>query len=168
MANLLKSIRENLFDSVLPTFGSPKVHVPIWDNGQRMFICDEYESASGNRYLRGFRFSNRIVIVEKVGLFHNWTYIDGLELYAFNGKKMVLVQKRDYDKEFRSGDFVKRESESMVKDYLSGILRMQGGTIDEDELNSKTKELVEECYKSILDSDYNIRLTEILPAIEQK
>ena len=92
MATLTKAISKNLFDSILPTFGSPRVHVPAWDNGQKMFICDEYESASGNRYYRGIRFCDRVVIVEKVGLYHNWTYIDGIELYAFNGKRVELIQ----------------------------------------------------------------------------
>ena len=45
-----------------------------------MFLCEEYESASGNRYYKGVRFCDRIVVVEKVGLYHNWTYIDGIEV----------------------------------------------------------------------------------------
>ena len=118
MATLTKAISKNLFDSILPTFGSPRVHVPAWDNGQKMFICDEYESETGNYYYRGIRFCDRIVIVEKVGLYHNWTYIDGIELYAFNGRKLELIQKKDYEKQFRKEEFVKKESEEMVKNYL--------------------------------------------------
>ena len=133
-----------------------------------MFICDEYESANGNRYYRGIRFCDRVVIVEKVGLFHNWTYIDGIELYAFNGKSVELIQKRDYDKVHRNEAFVRMESEAMVKDFLAGILKAQRTSVPADQLESQAKELIDRCYKSFLDSDFNTRLTQILPAIEQR
>ncbi len=168
MATLTKAISKNLFDSILPPFGSPRVQVPVWDNGQKMFIFDEYESANGNRYYRGIRFCERVVIVEKVGLYHNWTYIDGIELYAFNGKRVELIQKRDYDKVHRNEAFVRMESEAMVKDFLAGILKAQRTSVPADQLKSQAKELIDGCYKSFLDSDFNTRLTQILPAIEQR
>lgn len=132
-----------------------------------MFICDEYESANGNRYYRGIRFCDRVVIVEKVGLYHNWTYIDGIELYAFNGKRVELIQKHDYDKVHRNEAFVRMESEAMVKDFLAGILKAQRTSVPTEQLESQAKELIDGCYKSFLDSDFNTRLTQILPAIEQ-
>lgn len=88
MASLTKAINKDLFDKILPTFGNPRVHVPVWDEGQKMFLCEEYESGNGHRYYKGVRFCDRIVIVEKVGLYHTWTYIDGIEVYAFNGKSL--------------------------------------------------------------------------------
>ena len=168
MATLEKAISKNLFDSVLPTYGSPRVSVPAWDNSQKMFICDEYESANGNRYYRDVRFCERVVIVEKVGLYHNWTYIDGIELYAFNGKKLELIQKRDYEKEYRKEEFIRAESETMVKDYLSGILKSKHISLPAEVIANQAKSLIDGCYKSFLDSDFDIRLTQILPAIEQE
>ena len=38
----------------------------------------------------------------------------------------------------------------------------------EEELEEKAKGIIDGCYKSFLDSDYNTRLTQILPQIEQK
>lgn len=46
MASLTKAINKDLFDKILPTFGNPRVHVPVWDEGQKMFLCEEYESAT--------------------------------------------------------------------------------------------------------------------------
>ena len=146
MASLTKAINKDLFDSILPTFGNQRVHIPVWDEGQKMFLCEEYESASGNRYYKGVRFCDRIVVVEKVGLYHNWTYIDGIEVYAFNGTRLELVQKRDYDKVHRNEEFIRKELE----------------------IEEKAKGIIDGCYKSFLDSDYNTRLTQILPQIEQK
>lgn len=168
MATLTKAINKNLFDSILPTFGNPRVHIPVWDEGQKMFICGEHESNSGHRYYIGIRFCDRIVIVEKVGLYHNWTYIDSIELYAFNGQKMELIQKRDYDKMFRNEAYIRQESEQMVKDYLTGVMKTQRIYMSAEQVASQASELINGCYKSFLDPDFNIRLTQILPKIEQR
>ncbi len=168
MATLTKAINKNLFDSILPTFGNPRVHIPVWDEGQKMFICDEHESNSGHRYYIGIRFCDRIVIVEKVGLYHNWTYIDSIELYAFNGQKMELIQKRDYDKEYRNEAFIRQESEQMVKDYLTGVMKAQRIYMSAEQIATQASEFVNGCYKSFLAPDFNTRLTQILPKIEQR
>ena len=165
MASLKKAINKDLFDNLLPTFGSPRVQIPIWDEGQKMFICDEYENENGHRYYKGVRFCDRIVIVEKVGLYHNWTYLDAIEIYAFNSTKLELVQKRDYEKTFRNEDFIRSESEAMVRNYVEGILKIHRTTMPTEELTEKAKALVDSCYKSFLDSDFNIRITKILPQI---
>lgn len=168
MASFDKAISKNLFDSILPTIGNPRAHVPVWDNGMKMFICNEYESTNGHRYFLGVRFCDRVVVVEKVGLFHNWTYIDGIELYAFNGTKLELVQKRDYEKTFRNDEFVRQETETMIRDFAAGVLKIQNSSIAAEELEKHVKDLVEGCYKSFLDPDFNTRLTQILPALENK
>lgn len=41
MASLTKAINKDLFDSILPTFGNQRVHIPVWDEGQKMFLCEE-------------------------------------------------------------------------------------------------------------------------------
>ena len=168
MATLTKAINKDLFDSILPTFGNPRVHVPVWDEGQKMFLCEEYESANGHRYYKGVRFCDRIVVVEKVGLYHSWTYIDGIEIYAFNGKRLELVQKKDYEKEFRNEEFIRKESEIMVRNYIEGVLKAQKSSMPQAELEEKSKAIIDGCYKSFLDSDFNTRLTQILPQIAQK
>ena len=168
MATLTKAINKSLFDSILPTFGNPRVRIPVWDDSQKMFICDEYENGNGHRYYLGIRFCDRIVIVEKVGLYHNWTYIDSIEFYAFNGQKMELIQKRDYDKVFRNEDFIRQESEQMVKDYLMGVTKARRVCIPVEQVAVQATELINECYKSFLDSDFNTRLTQILPKLEQR
>ena len=168
MASLTKAINKELFDRILPTYGNPRMAVPIWDNGQNMFLCDEYESDNGNRYYRGIRFCENIVIIEKVGLFHNWTYIDGIELYAFNGTCLELVQKRDYDKTYRKEEFIRKESEQMLCDFISAYLKMQNVVVPIEEIRERAQAIIDGCYKSFLDNDYNTRLTQILPQIEQQ
>ena len=168
MATLSKTISKSFFDSILPVYGNPRVQVPTWDEGQKMFIIDEYESASGNRSYRGIRFCDRVVIVEQVGKYHSCTYINSLELYAFNGTRLELIQKRDYEKVFRNEELVRKDSEAMVRDYLAGMYKTQKIIVAEGEHEAHAKQLVDNCYKSFLDADFNLRLTQILPALESK
>ena len=85
MANI--SINTTSFiDGILPVYGNPRCNIPVWNEGEKMFISDEYQSAKGNWYYKGLRFSDRLAIVEKVGLFHSFKYIDEIEVYTFNEK----------------------------------------------------------------------------------
>lgn len=167
MASLTKAINKDLFDKILPTFGCPRVQVPVWNEGQKMFLFDNHESASGNRYYRGIRFCDNIAIVENVGQYHSWTYIDSIELYAFNGLKAELVQKRNYEKTYYDEAFIRGESEAMVRNYVEGVLKIQKSSMSQDQLEAYAKSTVDGCYKSFLDKDFNVKLTQIIPQLEQ-
>ena len=168
MASLTKAFNDDMLNKILPTFGNPRVNIPVWDESQKMFRFNEYESASGNLYYMGIRFGDRIAIVEKVGHYHTWTYIDSIELYAFNGTGVDLVQKRDYEKVFHDEKFIRSESEVMVRNYLEGMLKAQKSTMPQEQLEAQAKNFVDSAYKSFLDKDYNIRLTQIIPQLEAK
>ncbi len=168
MASITKAVNKSLIDSLLPTYGNPRANVPVWNEGQRMFICEEYEAASGNRYYKGVRFCNNLVVVETVGKYHTWTYIDKIELYAFNGTKLEIVQTQSYDKTFYDGYFIKSEIEKMITSYLAGSLKMQNLSFNMDGIKEQAKSIVDSCYKSFLDPDFNTRLTNILPQIGTK
>lgn len=168
ISTLTNDMSKSLIDSILPPFGTRRAATPIWDEGQKMFLCDQYESASGNRSYKGVRFCNNLAIVEVVGLYHTITYINSILVYAFNGNRTELVQKRDYVKTFRSEAFIREETKDMVRDYLKGMFKIQGGATSDPQLAVYAKELVDKSYKSFLDADYNVRLTQVLNLIEQK
>ena len=81
---------------------------------------------------------------------------------------MELIQKRDYDKVFRNETFIRQESEQMVKDYLIGVMKTQRICAPVEQIAAQASELINGCYKSFLDPDFNTRLTQILPKLEQK
>jgi hypothetical protein len=56
----------------------------------------------------------------------------------------------------------------MVRNFFEGVLKAQRSCMPQEELEEKAKGIIDGCYKSFLDSDYNTRLTQILPQIEQK
>ena len=56
----------------------------------------------------------------------------------------------------------------MVRNYFEGVLKAQRSSMPKEQLEEHAKSIIEGCYKSFLDSDFNTRLTQILPQIEQK
>lgn len=169
MAKLTQAITKDFLDDILPSYGTPARQLrPVWDSSQKMFIFDEHESQNGNHYFRGIRFCDRIAIVEKVGMFHSWTYLDGLEVYAFNGRKMQLIQKRDYpDKVFHNAEKIRKDTEEMVTDFLKGMLKASRISLSEEKVKEQAKGLVDLCYRDFNNGDYPPRLMQIIPAIEQ-
>ena len=81
---------------------------------------------------------------------------------------MELIQKRDYDKVFRNEDFIRQESEQMVRDYMTGVMKIQRICTPAEQIAAQASELINGCYKSFLDPDFNTRLTQILPKLEQR
>jgi hypothetical protein len=69
---------------------------------------------------------------------------------------------------FRNEEFIRQESETMVRNYIEGVLKAQRSSMPKEQLEEHAKSIIEGCYKSFLDSDFNTRLTQILPQIEQK
>lgn len=116
MANI--SINTTSFiDGILPVYGNPRCNIPVWNEGEKMFISDEYQSDKGNWYYKGLRFSDRLAIVEKVGLFHNWKYIDEIEVYTFNQKSRTLIGSHKFEKTFYDKDLIQNKAKEMVSLY---------------------------------------------------
>lgn len=162
----------NFIDSVLPAYGNSRENIPAWDAGQKMFILDQYQSASGNRSYIGMRFCDRLAVVEKVGMFHSWTYINSLELYVYNTDNIILVQKKDFNKEFRNEELIKEESRRMVETYLLSVMKSKNVVATEEvmaDVKKHASALIEECYRNFLDVDFNTALMKnLLLQIERR
>ncbi|NYI49039.1 hypothetical protein [Macellibacteroides fermentans] len=158
----LTSISNSLFDQMLPTFGNPGNNLPVWNEGQKMFISSEYESAGGNRYYKGLRFCDQLAIIETWGTYHTWTYINSVEIYTFDGNKPRLAGKRTFDKQFYDTAFIKGLTEEMVQEYMKGQLKIQDLNLPAVRLQEQAKSIVDRSYKSFLDDDYISRIQMIL------
>ena len=81
---------------------------------------------------------------------------------------MELIQKQDYNKVFRDEAFIRSESAKMITQYLTSVAKTQGLGVSPEQMEAQAQELVDKCFKSFLDADYQVRLTQILPTIENK
>ncbi len=138
----------NFLDCVLPTFGNSKENIPVYNESQRMFISSNYTSAAGHLYYKGIRFSERLVMIEQVGLYHNWTYIDGIELYAFNGTERILISKKQYEKEFYNMTLIKEEVKQMLQGYFKSQILLKKENATDDILLKHTEETINSLYEN--------------------
>lgn len=158
----IANISNSLIEGLLPAFGTHGNNLPVWNEGQKMFISSEYESASGNRYYKGLRFCERLAVVETVGLYHTWTYIDGLEIYVFDGRKPKLVGKRQYTQTFYNADFIKNQTIQMVSDYILGQMKLQNVNVPALRISEEAKAVVERSYTSLLSDDFGLKMQEMI------
>ena len=149
----VSSIANNFLDSILPEFNSPRTsNAPIWNESQQMFIIDQYTSNSGNTYYLGVRLAKQYAIILHIGLYHNWMYINEVEIYAFNGVERILIGKTKLD-QFYNEDLVRTTTEKLLRDYIESQLRIQGMKMDNNQLEETLKQLVDSSYCSMLEND---------------
>ena len=146
----ISGVGNNLLDSILPTYGNPRVNTPIWNESQHMFITDQYTSAAGNTYYLGVRFTDRFVTILHIGLYHNWTYINEVEVYAFDEHERRLVGKTSID-QYYNEDLVRSTTENLLQDYIEGQMKLNGNTVNHEQLECQVKELVQKSYFSLLE-----------------
>ena len=146
----ISGVGNNPLDSILPTYGNPRVKTPIWNESQHMFITDQYTSAAGNTYYLGVRFTDRFVTILHIGLYHNWTYINEVEVYAFDEHERRLVGKTSID-QYYNEELVRSTTENLLHDYIQGQIKLNGSTVNHEQLECQVKELVQKSYFSLLE-----------------
>lgn len=167
----LKDITGNPLDKLLPKYGQPASRdLLIWDEGQQMFITDQYISQAGHTYYLGVRVSENLVTVLHFGLYHSWTYINDVDVYAFNGKEKTLIGRQSLDT-FYKDELVRETVEGIVKSYLKSQTVLQGlcGATMDEQIEQKAKDAVIGTYRSLLnDPIVQKRLADIRPIVLQE
>ena len=158
MANI-SGVGNNFLDSILPTYGKPRVKTPIWNESQHMFITDQYTSPAGNTYYLGVRISDRFVTILHIGLYHNWTYINEVEVYAFDEHERTLIGKTTID-QYYNENIVRSTTEELLQNYIEGQMKINVSSIVYEQLKSQVKELVDKSYFSLLEDENTARRLE--------
>lgn len=147
----------SFLDKVLPKFGNTRENIPVYSDSQKMFLSSHYTSAAGNMYFKGLRFTDRLVMVEKVGLYKNFSYIDSIEIYAFDGEDKILIGKVDYDKVFYSVERIKEDAAIIIRGYLKNSAQVAGTMLDESIAAQQTACLLDAMYDNPLRSAMAIK-----------
>lgn len=145
----------NFLDNVLPRFGNAKENIPVYNESQKMFISSNYTSAAGHLYYKGIRFSDRLVMIEQVGLYHNWTYIDGIELYAFDGNERVLIAKKQYDKEFYNLELIRSDVKQMLQSYFKSQNLFKNERVSDEFILEYSDQTVNSLYENKIEQIAN-------------
>lgn len=163
----IESMTNNLLDSILPVYGQPRENTPIWNESQHMFIINEYESAAGHRYYDGVRISNRIVIVEHIGLYHSFQYIDGIDMYLFDSNDKKLMGQKKYDKQFYNIEFIRQETKNMLSNYIRTQAAFRNTPITESVLENEVNQLINNSYQSLTSEESLARLAALRPIMNK-
>jgi hypothetical protein len=114
-----------------------------YNAAKNVFLTHGYTSLAGNTYYQGIRFSDRIIITQQIGEGYFYTFLNGIRIFGFNGKEATLIAEKSYYCCVYNENFLKSESENLIREYLKSQAELMGGTINSDQLNDFTKELVE-------------------------
>lgn len=165
---IFKKNTTSILDSLLPTYGNQRLNVPIWNEDDKMFILDEYESQAGHRYYKGIRISDRIAVVETFGWYHSFKYIDSVQVFAFNGTQTTNVGSKKFDKTFYNQELIHEWVEKILRQYISAELKLQQLPGNQEAIDQQIQQFVNESYTSFLSDDYKVNLQQLLPQIENK
>lgn len=92
----------------------------------KMLLTPGYVSAAGNMYQEGVRISKRLAVRFSIG--HGWahTFMNGIQLYAWDGMSLRVVAHRCYDNFWWREEAIRREVISMITSYLRTQIQIQG------------------------------------------
>lgn len=121
---------------------------------RNMFVTDGYTSAAGNTYHNAIRLSKRLIVYYDLGIGYYYTFLNGITLYGFDGKKARIVAKENWG---GCGNWIvfteetaKKKCIVLLKKFLQGEAKKAGAIVSESELGRMADELVSETYRKMI------------------
>lgn len=115
----------------------------------KMLLTPGYVSAAGNMYQEGVRISKRLAVRFSIG--HGWahTFMNGLQLYAWDGTSLRMVAHRCYENFWWSEAAIRREVISMIATYLKAQIQIQGiYSVSEADIRKLAMDLADDTQKT--------------------
>ena len=81
----------HVVDKALPALSGSSVTYNAQNN---IFLTNGYTSAAGNTYYQGIRLSDRIIVKYSIGEGYAHTFLNGVEVYGYNGLDKKLIGSR--------------------------------------------------------------------------
>lgn len=167
---------KEFFTAILPPFGTKvdsSFNTPHWVAGMKMYMIKDYlHPSSGSYYYEGVRCTDNIFVFEKDCEWGRgqWCYLNELIIFAFDGTTPKLIDKRTYTNTFRNEGHIRAEIDDMIQSFLKSQAKLHGQKLNNEELKLISTDCVNRLFKDLLDEDYdiNVKLTRIIPLLEQK
>jgi hypothetical protein len=133
-----------LVNSALPSFSGSRL---TYNEKKNIILTEGYTSAAGNTYFQGIRMSDRIVISYQFGQGYCYLFLNGIRIYAYNGKELQLISQDFFNCNIFSEDSAKRHAIGMVKNYLSNQAAITGRSVEQRMIEEMATSLVYEAQK---------------------
>ena len=124
-----------------------------YNAAKNVFLSMGYTSAAGNMYYRAIRLSNRLIVYYDLGQGYIHTFLNGIKLYCFDGQKANLIAQKywgGYDYRIFNEQFAREQSILMLKNFLEGQLKIQGAHVNDQEVYSFARNMIEETHRKQL------------------
>ena len=106
-----------------------------------------YTSAAGNTYYKAVRISDRLAVYYDIGQGYYHTFLNGIKLFCWDGQKARLIAQKYWggcDWRVFSEYFAKEQSILMLRDFLTGQLKLMGRQVAPQEVLNYSRGLIEE------------------------
>lgn len=121
-----------------------------YNAAKNVFLTTAYTSMAGNCYYKAIRLSDRICVFYEIGEGYARTFLNGITIFGFDGRKAQIVGRKTYHCNFFDEESAKNESIKILSDYLAGQAKMLGNYIPERELVNFSREIIEETHQKRL------------------
>lgn len=157
----------NVWDEIFPEYGSPRKQQLDWDESQRMWLDSQYRTREGGHHQYcGVRFCGKVAFRERISEYYNCTFINDVTLYAFDGTMPVMIECHKFVHTFHDAAMIRQLSEDMLRRHIRSTLKTLGINAQQEEIDREVKRLIEGCYKSFLDDDYNTGMLQLVAQLE--
>lgn len=108
------------------------------------YLTDGWTSAAGNTYGQLMYLSPQLAIVCDFGVGYARTFLNGLKVLRYNGRKAELIDSRYYNCFFYNDAAVRREAAEIVSEFIDSQLRLTGAAASSSEIKDMANKLIGE------------------------
>lgn len=136
-----------LVEKALPALSGSSV---TYNPEKNVYLTLGYTSAAGNTYYKAVRFSERLAVHYDIGEGYSMNFLNGITLFAWDGTRAVIIGKKSWggcdNYMFFSEQRAKELTIKMLMDYLEGQAKASGQLINDSQLQSFSRQMVEDVY----------------------
>ena len=150
ITHMNKTALQTIVAKNLPALSGESI---TYNAAKNVFLSMGYTSAAGNMYYRAIRLSNRLIVYYDLGQGYIHTFLNGIKLYCFDGQKANLIAQKywgGYDYRIFNEQFAREQSILMLKNFLEGQLKIQGAHVNDQEVYSFARNMIEETHRKQL------------------
>ena len=137
----MNSNQLTLANAALPSFSGSKL---TYNEKKNILLTEGYTSAAGNTYFQGIRMSDRIVVSYQLGQGYCYLFLNGIRIYAYNGRELQLIAQDFYHCNVFSEYSAKMQAMKLVKNYLSNQATLTGRSVKTEMIEDMALSLVNE------------------------
>lgn len=114
-----------------------------YNEKHNIFLTKGYTSAAGNTYFQGIRLSDRLVASYDFGQGWYYLFLNGIRLYANDGKEKKLIASRSFYNNPYSETRARKECCEMLVNFLKSQVLLMRESVPANQIEDFAKALVD-------------------------